>query len=374
MADVFISHIEEETEVALGIARGLEAEGFTTWYYERDSDIGPSYLAQVGTAIDESEAVLVLVSAKSLDSNQMSKEVERAYESGKHFLPVLCGITHAEFQHRQPVWRQAMGSAASAALPAEGASALVPRIVRGLRALGIKPRHTTSGLSEDELRLLRFVREKPHRVALAVISEALTLSGDDTRRTIRSLLDKGHLVQDTRDQVGWSDPQATFFTEPSRREEIDERIKSIHAPNTLERIKAISRCFFSQGLEHRRAASAEIGKLAADVDLRSILDFCRSTEAGERVAGFIGISVHLGSGVPEGEQEMIARILESGLRDEKSRVRYRAVEAIGSDKAMVGRFSDALEAICSGDKNRDVRELGSTVLQRFSANSSRGDA
>lgn len=244
----------------------------------------------------------------------------------------------------------------------------------GLCALGIKQRQITSGLSEGELHLLRFVREKPHRVTLAVISEGLALSEGETRRTIRSLLDKGRLVQDTRDQVGWSDPQATFFTEPSRREEIDERLKSVSAPDSIDTIKAISRHFLSRGLDHRRAGSAEIRELAADVDLRSILDLCRSTEVGERVAGFIGFSVHLGFGVPEGERWSIARILESGLSDEKSYVRYRAVEAVGSDIEMIGLLSVALEAIRSGDKNKHVRELAITVLKLSSSGNSQLDA
>lgn len=122
MADVFISHIEEEADAAVSVAEDLEAAGFTVWYYERDCILGPSYLEQVGTAIDGCQAVIVLVSARALTSRQMTNEVVRAYEGGKPFLPVLCGITHAEFQHRQPEWRQAMGSAASAVLPAERAT------------------------------------------------------------------------------------------------------------------------------------------------------------------------------------------------------------------------------------------------------------
>jgi hypothetical protein len=35
--DIFISHVEEDAEKALQIAESLEKEGFTTWYYERDS-------------------------------------------------------------------------------------------------------------------------------------------------------------------------------------------------------------------------------------------------------------------------------------------------------------------------------------------------
>jgi hypothetical protein len=42
MPDIFISHVEEDSAVALQIAHGLEAVGYTTWYYERDSVPGLS--------------------------------------------------------------------------------------------------------------------------------------------------------------------------------------------------------------------------------------------------------------------------------------------------------------------------------------------
>ena len=35
MIDVFISHVEEDQDVALELSQGLEAAGFTTWCYRR---------------------------------------------------------------------------------------------------------------------------------------------------------------------------------------------------------------------------------------------------------------------------------------------------------------------------------------------------
>ena len=108
MSQIFISHVEEDADVALELARGLEAAGYTTWYYERDSQPAVSYLLQTGQAVDTAEAVLVVVSPASIKSpHQMDREVVRALETDKHFVPVLRGINHAEFQTRQPTWRQA---------------------------------------------------------------------------------------------------------------------------------------------------------------------------------------------------------------------------------------------------------------------------
>jgi hypothetical protein len=149
MSDVFIAHVEEDAEVALEIALGLEEVGYTTWCYEVDSIPGPSYLIQTGQAVEQSKAFVLVVSPHSLSSRQVTKEVIRAHESGKEFIPVLRGITHIEFQNRQPEWREAVGAAASISIPLEGVAGILPRIIDGLKALGIHPK----------------VKAKPARVA-----------------------------------------------------------------------------------------------------------------------------------------------------------------------------------------------------------------
>jgi len=140
MSNVFISHVEEDGDVALEIAQGLEAAGYTTWYYERDSQVGSLYLLQVGQAIERSRAVVLIISSDSLASNQVTNEVVRAYESDKPFLPVLRDITHPQFQQRQTLWRQALGATVAINLPPEGVPAILPRLMDGLRALGIQPK------------------------------------------------------------------------------------------------------------------------------------------------------------------------------------------------------------------------------------------
>lgn len=137
MSQIFISHVEEDESIALEIAHGLEAAGYSTWYYERDSLPGVSYLDQIDEAIEHCQAVVVIISLASLSSWQVDKEVERAHESGKHFVPVLSGVKHIEFQTRKRGWRMAMGANTSISVPADGASSIVPRIVGGLRRLVI---------------------------------------------------------------------------------------------------------------------------------------------------------------------------------------------------------------------------------------------
>lgn len=139
MSEIFISHVEEDEGVALDLARALEATGYRTWYFERDSDPGPSYLVQVHHAIERCRAIVIVISPAAVRSHQMTVEVVRGHESGKPFLPVRAGITHAEFQQSQQEWRMALGASASLAIPPEGAVAVVPRLIRGLQGLGIEP-------------------------------------------------------------------------------------------------------------------------------------------------------------------------------------------------------------------------------------------
>jgi Tol biopolymer transport system component len=138
MGVVFISHVEEDAAIALDIARGLEEAGFQTWYYERDSVPGPPYLIQVGEAVDAASAVILVISPHSLGSSQVTAEVVRAYESNKPFVPLLHGVSHVEFQQRQPLWRQALGANTSIQVPPEGVSSILPRVLAGLRRLGVE--------------------------------------------------------------------------------------------------------------------------------------------------------------------------------------------------------------------------------------------
>jgi hypothetical protein len=139
LSDIFISHVEENSDIAMKIAEGLEAVGYSTWYYERDSLPGPSYLLQTAREIERSKAVVLIISPHALGSHQVTKEVIRAHESGKPFIPVLKSITHVEFGNRQPEWREAVGSATSVTVGKGGVAAILPRILQGAKGLGISP-------------------------------------------------------------------------------------------------------------------------------------------------------------------------------------------------------------------------------------------
>jgi hypothetical protein len=139
MADVFISHVEEDSSVATQLSDGLNDIGFSTWLYERDILPGLSYLVQRGDAIKTCKAFLLLITPRSIGSYQVGAEVVRAFEQERPFLPLRQDISHADLQRRQPAWRQAIGSSASIVIDSGDIDSAVRRLAAGLRLLSIHP-------------------------------------------------------------------------------------------------------------------------------------------------------------------------------------------------------------------------------------------
>lgn len=137
-ADVFLSYVEEDVAVAVGIAAELERQGFQVWYYQRDALPGVSYLAQCYRAIEACGAVVLLCSVRSVGSKQVSKELVQAHELDRPILPILLEMSHEAFLAQAPrEWKQALGAAATMNYHASSPSEAHSRIGRGLEALGV---------------------------------------------------------------------------------------------------------------------------------------------------------------------------------------------------------------------------------------------
>ncbi|HEY50148.1 MAG TPA: TIR domain-containing protein [Dehalococcoidia bacterium] len=52
MSRIFISHVERDAELLQQMQEGLEAAGYSTWFFERDVLPGTSYLIQITEAIE----------------------------------------------------------------------------------------------------------------------------------------------------------------------------------------------------------------------------------------------------------------------------------------------------------------------------------
>src|SRR5262245_61994520 len=139
MADIFISYVEEDSPLALEIARVLESQDISTWYYERDSIPGRSYLLHTNEGIDACRSVLLLIPSHSIRSSKVRQQVIHASESKKPSISLLVDMSHGEFQQRQREWRAALGAITSLRIPPEGLQRIVPQLMRSLAALEILP-------------------------------------------------------------------------------------------------------------------------------------------------------------------------------------------------------------------------------------------
>src|SRR5579871_7024257 len=98
MHQVFISYNNADRHLVPELSQALESAGYSTWYYDRDTQVGFQYLDYVGATIVDCHAMVLLISPRSVRSTQVNGEIVRAYEEKKSILPVLCGMNYVEFQ------------------------------------------------------------------------------------------------------------------------------------------------------------------------------------------------------------------------------------------------------------------------------------
>lgn len=135
---IFISYVEEDGAVAHELAAGLESQGYSSWYYERDCPAGADYFEETFKAISDCEAMIVLISPRSLPSDQVTREIVRAVEASKATLPLLLEISHDDFTRRRPGWKQAMAAANATRIPRDHVPTIIPALIAGLNAKGIQ--------------------------------------------------------------------------------------------------------------------------------------------------------------------------------------------------------------------------------------------
>lgn len=88
MAEVFVSYASPDREVAFKIAAFLEEQSITCWIAPRDVPPGMEYGAAILQGIETSNALVLVLSEHSNDSQFVRKEVERAVSKVKPVLPV----------------------------------------------------------------------------------------------------------------------------------------------------------------------------------------------------------------------------------------------------------------------------------------------
>ena len=78
MSDVFISHSSKDKDIADKVVEYLEERGLTCWIAPRDIVPGSNWASSISTAITASKVFLVIYSANSSESDQVTKEISLA--------------------------------------------------------------------------------------------------------------------------------------------------------------------------------------------------------------------------------------------------------------------------------------------------------
>ena len=91
---VFISHAHQDADLAARIAQGLQSNGLEAW--DADSNLlpGDNWAAGVGRALEESEAMVVLLTPAAIDSQWVLHEMEYALGAKNYsnrLIPVVVG-------------------------------------------------------------------------------------------------------------------------------------------------------------------------------------------------------------------------------------------------------------------------------------------
>jgi hypothetical protein len=133
--DIFISHAEEDGDIAGALARELRAEGRSTWVYEEDAVPGISHLIQSSEAIEACRAFLLIATTNSVQSREVISEVEQAHQLRKVIIPVRLGLTQEQFAVSNRILRMATGTAVTLTAEANNAAAVATRISEAIRAV-----------------------------------------------------------------------------------------------------------------------------------------------------------------------------------------------------------------------------------------------
>jgi hypothetical protein len=89
---VFLSHSQEDSEVARALATRLAHAGFDLWDPTEALFPGDNWALRIGQELQDSEAMIVLISPNSMKSESVRQEIEYALGSARYkgrLLPVI---------------------------------------------------------------------------------------------------------------------------------------------------------------------------------------------------------------------------------------------------------------------------------------------
>ena len=150
--------------------------------------------------------------------------------------------------------------------------------------------------------------------------------------------------------------------EDKNSEDYKDKIDNVVQKNLKDEFRLLASYFFTKSIEIRQKTAIEISKLSQSMSIEQLLNFAASSSPGERVAAYIGITTHLRLFPDLEKQESIIDIIQQGLDDGLSRVRYRVIEAINCSSYLVDLFRNNLIELYQEEKNKPVKKLLEKVL------------
>ena len=91
---VFISHADADAALAARISEALAKSGFEVWDSDRDLLPGDNWAGKIARALEESEAMIVLLTPAAVNSPQVRREIEYALGARNYsnrLIPVVVG-------------------------------------------------------------------------------------------------------------------------------------------------------------------------------------------------------------------------------------------------------------------------------------------
>lgn len=85
--DVFISHSSHDAKIAQAVCAKLEQDDLRCWMAPRDVPAGSKWMDSIMTAIENSKAMVVILSSQANISDQVQREVSNAVDSGLTVIP-----------------------------------------------------------------------------------------------------------------------------------------------------------------------------------------------------------------------------------------------------------------------------------------------
>ena len=91
---VFISHSHSDAPVAATISKDLQERGFDVWDPDLNLLPGDNWAAEIARALEESQAMVVVLTPNSVTSSNVKREIEFALGSKNYrnrIIPVVIG-------------------------------------------------------------------------------------------------------------------------------------------------------------------------------------------------------------------------------------------------------------------------------------------